>query len=340
LTSGKLKSAIRRRLDRREIRSRAARVWRYVDVINDDTRNIRKDDVILVTMFRDERRRIRQFIAYYRNLGVNHFIMLDNDSTDGGARDEIPGGRGDVSIFSVSQGFRDSGYGVDWMNAFLSKYCVDHWTFCVDIDEYFVFPKMESRPLAALLNHLADSERRSVFALMLDMYPKGGLGSMNFAADVSPIAQAEYFDSSGYYSVAGKRRETWIRGGPRLRVFFRDAPEKAPALNKIPLIHWRRNTFYFTSQHVALPDKLNAAHGSHDWVTGALLHFKFDAHFGRKVVEEAARGEHYAGAAEYKAYADYVSKHGDISFYYPGSHAFRTSHDVLDANLLSLGIWS
>jgi hypothetical protein len=32
----------------------------------------------------------------------------------------------------------------------------------------------------------------------------------------------------------------WIQGGPRARRFFADDPERAPALNKIPLVAGRK----------------------------------------------------------------------------------------------------
>jgi hypothetical protein len=49
----------------------------------------------------------------------------------------------------------------------------------------------------------------------------------------------------------------WIQGGPRARMFFTDAPERAPALNKMPLVRWHRSYAYVSSTHMLLPRGLN-----------------------------------------------------------------------------------
>ena len=41
---------------------------------------------------RNEKIRLPFFLRYYRNLGVNHFLIVDNDSTDGTRSDSIATG--------------------------------------------------------------------------------------------------------------------------------------------------------------------------------------------------------------------------------------------------------
>jgi hypothetical protein len=43
----------------------------------------------------------------------------------------------------------------------------------------------------------------------------------------------------------------WIQGGPRARKFFADNPERAPALNKIPLVRWQKGFTYELDPHAA-----------------------------------------------------------------------------------------
>ncbi len=80
----------------------------------------------------------------------------------------------------------------------------------------------------------------------------------------------------------------WIQGGPRARVFFPDDPERAPALNKIPLVKWDRRYAYVSSTHMLLPRGLNLVYD--EWggekASGMLLHTKFLDTFTDKAEEE------------------------------------------------------
>ena len=69
----------------------------------------------------------------------------------------------------------------------------------------------------------------------------------------------------------------WIQGGPRMRVFFGHKPSAAPALNKIPLVRWRRGYVYRNGAHELLPRRLNLTYsrGGGSVTSGVLLHAKF-----------------------------------------------------------------
>ncbi len=96
---------------------------------------------------------------------------------------------------------------------------------------------------------------------------------------------------------------------------FQDQPAKSPALNKIPLIHWKWHYSYLSSTHYALPRHLNLPHLADKTApTGCLLHFKFLSALKSKAPEEVARKEHYNNAAEYKTYVDFMSTEEDILY--------------------------
>lgn len=94
--------------------------------------------------------------------------------------------------------------------------------------------------------------------MLLDMYPKGRLDEQPYQSGQNPIEIASWFDS-GNYSLSRNFgfANLWIQGGPRARVFFKDDPKKAPALNKIPLVKWDRRYVYVSSTHMLLPRGLN-----------------------------------------------------------------------------------
>lgn len=322
------------------VRRRSAQVWKRSTPLQDNTPGIQPGDILLFAMFRNERHRLAPFVQYYRALGVGHFIFADNDSEDGGLSGEPFAGAKDISVFKVTQRFGEARQGTDWINAFLNRFCCGHWTLVVDIDEFFVFPHSERRTLADLVTHLTDAERQTVWSLLVDMYPRGPIERIEFTNNVHPLSLADQFDAHGYYGVRGGFEDIWMRGGPRLRKFFRDDPRIAPALNKVPLIKWQLGYEYLLNQHVLFPHRLNWPHGWHNQVTGALLHFKFDRGFSFRVQEEVARKEHYAGGGEYRKYLEYYRNHAQLNFVYPGSRPYSSTKSLMEAGLLCSGIWS
>ena len=327
------------RVRRRRRLIRAARKSSELRVVQNLTDRIRPDDILLVSTVRNEQIRLPYFLNYYRDLGVNHFLIVDNDSTDG--TESYLRGQNDVSLWHTSASYKCATFGVDWMNGLQRKYAHEHWTLVVDPDELFVFPFCDTRSIRALTDWLDNSSIRSFSAMLLDVYPKGRLDENPYCAGQNPMEIASWFDS-GNYSL--KRNKTygnlWIQGGPRSRVFFADQPEKAPALNKIPLVKWDRRYAYVSSTHALLPRGLNQVYD--EWggekASGILLHTKFLDTFTAKAEEELARGQHYAGSAEYKAYAEQLNRQPELWCKWSEKYINWRQLEIL--GLMSKGNWA
>ena len=327
------------RLRRKRRRLRAVRKSLELKVLQDRTGAIRPQDVLLVSTLRNERIRLPYFLSYYRDLGVGHFLFVDNDSDDGSA--EYLSGERDVSIWTTKGSYRRASFGVDWVNWLNRRYAHDHWTLVVDPDEFFVYPFCDTRPITALTDWLDNSSIRSFGAMLIDLYPKGRIDAEPYRAGQDPLEIAAWFDS-GNYSI--KRNPTygnlWIQGGPRARVFFADTPEAAPALNKIPLVKWDRRYTYVSSTHMLLPRGLN--HVYEEWggekASGALLHAKFLNTFAEKADEELDRGQHYAGSVEYRAYADRLKDNPDLWCTWSEKYINWRQLEIL--GLMSKGNWA
>ena len=94
-----------------------------------------------------------------------------------------------------------------------------------------------------------DQQSGPVSYTHLDVYKRQGQ---------DPFEIAPYFDSGNYVIQRNRKYgNLWIQGGPRARMFFHDLPERAPALNKIPLVKWDRDYAYVSSTHMLLPRGLN-----------------------------------------------------------------------------------
>lgn len=324
-----------------ERRWRVARgVWKQRELtpVSDRTGSIASDDLLVFATVRNERNRLPFFLDYYRSLGIGHFLMVDNASEDGsGAYLEQ---QADVSLWHTPASYRASRFGVDWMNGLLRRYGHGHWTLTVDADELLVYPYCDCRPLRALTDWLQSSGLRSMGAMLLDLYPRGPLSNAAIPPGADPVAALGWFDPGNYVQVVNPRyRNLWIQGGPRMRVFFADAPRRAPSLNKVPLVHWHRGYAYVASTHSLLPRGLNVVYGEDggERISGVLLHTKLTDVFGARATVEAARGEHFADAREYRRYAEA----GAAQVLWTPRSARYEGWEQLDAlGLISTGGWA
>lgn len=329
----------RLRLQRKRWRLRALRKSRELRPVSDRTDRIRPSDLLVFCTQRNEGVRLPYFLRYYREMGVNHFIFVDNDSTDT-SRDYLAQ-QEDVSVWTTRGSYKRSRFGMDWINFLLRRYGHGHWTLTVDPDEFFLYPFCDTRPLRALTDWLDASSIKSFSAMLLDMYPKGRIDAQPYEAGQNPLEIAHWFDA-GNYSIRRNHRygNLWIQGGPRARMFFADRPERAPALNKVPLVRWDRRYAYVSSTHMLLPRGLNAVFD--EWggekASGLLLHTKFLDTFTGKAEEELSRKQHYAGSTEYLAYAARLRDNPDLWCKWSEKYINWRQLEIL--GLMSKGNWA
>ncbi|MEM9975335.1 MAG: glycosyltransferase family 2 protein [Pseudomonadota bacterium] len=327
------------RLQRKRYRYRALKRGRQLSAIADRTRALRPDDIVLVTTLRNEKVRLPYFLRYYRQLGVGHFMVVDNGSTDGSR--EYLADQADVSLWATGASYKRARYGIDWMNALLSRYCHRRWALTVDVDEFFIYPFCDSRSLGALTDWLSASSIRSFGALLVDMYPRGPVDAEPYRAGQNPFEIAGWFDSGNYTITRNpKFGNLWIQGGARARVFFAEQPALAPALNKIPLVRWERRFAYVSSTHNILPRGLNRVYD--EWggekASGCLLHAKFLDTFAAKSAEELVRKQHYAASREYRAYERAAGRNPQL--WCEWSEKYVNWQQMETLGLMSKGNWA
>jgi hypothetical protein len=326
------------RLERKKWRIRALRKQRELHLKVDRTANIREGSVLLFCTLRNEKIRLPYLLQYYRDLGIDHFIFVDNGSDDGST--DYLSGQEDVSLWHTSASYKRSRFGMDWINWLLRRYGHGHWCLSVDPDEFFVFPFCDKRPIQALTDWLDASSVKSFSAMLLDMYPKGPIDEQPYREGQDPLEIATWFDSGNYVVEKNTTYQNlWIQGGPRARVFFRDDPLRAPALNKIPLVKWDRRYVYVSSTHMLLPRGLNNVYD--EWggekASGILLHTKFLNTFPQKAKEELERKQHYSSGQEYKAYADTLKERSNLWCEHSERYVGWRQLEVL--GLISKGNW-
>jgi len=122
---------------------------------------------------RNERLRLPAFLKHYRDLGVNRFFVIDNDSSDG-TTDYLVG-QPDVHLFRTANRYSEAEMGTNWLNALLSEFGVGSWCVTVDIDELLVYPGSENVPLPTLTAYLDDHGYEALSCMLLDLYPARSL---------------------------------------------------------------------------------------------------------------------------------------------------------------------
>ena len=275
------------------------------------------DDILLFLTVFNGIEYVDWFLSYYRQLGVNHFFITDNGSTDGTF--ERLRREDDVTLFQNLGSFSAAACGVFWVNYLMRRYGVGHWCFHVDMDEAFVFPRMEEgAQLSDLIAYLDANGFEAVPSLMLDIYPKHlGVPESN-----DRFSSSIYIDRDYFSMPCELPPYQFIQGGLRSRISGRSL-----MMTKSPLIKMSADTAYLVNNH-------QHTHLRMADMSAALLHYKFVGDLMGRVDEAIDREEHFMGARFYKSLRNPLSK-GDAS------DGFVSEYSVIyegPSQLCSLGL--
>lgn len=282
-----------------------------LELVSDEAKLARLNaaDLTVIACVRNEMFMAPHFLAHYRALGVESFLIADNCSDDGTL--EYLADQPDVALFSVDTQYGLSTYGVAWQQALLSNFRVGRWSLIADADEFLVYPGWKRESLARHLADPAYDAADAVRIFMLDMYPKGAMAEATFASG-DPFAEADHVDREPFLT-------NWPGRGPYSNaptwtsaLRHRLVPGSFPALfvaQKIALVKYRPWMRLAAGLHYAADTRLS---------TRELLfaHFKYNAEFRNKALAETRRRQHFNNAEEYQKYLALASE-GRDSIYDP-----------------------
>lgn len=330
--------AYRLRWKRRRLLFRSLRKRRQLRIVQDRMGGIGADAILGFCCVRNEAARLPYFMQHYRDLGVSHFLFVDNGSDDGTR--EFLQTQPDVSLWHTEDSYRLSRFGMDWLGWLQMRYGTGHWCLTVDADELLIYPKYDTQKLDRLTRWLDAQQRPSLGALMIDMYPKGPVNDQTYTSGDDPTQLLQFFDADNYHSqwhsVFGN---LWIQGGVRERMFFAQEPTRAPTLNKVPLVKWNRRFSYVSSTHQMLPGRLHDVFGTAESavLSGALLHTKFLPSVGGKSKEELLRRQHFENSALYAHYYEALIQNPDL--WHVGACRYEGWEQLVDLGLMSSETW-
>ncbi|MDF7819550.1 glycosyltransferase family 2 protein [Runella sp. MFBS21] len=277
---------------------------------------------------RNESLRLPYFLDYYKNLGVNRFFLIDNNSTDNSVQLALSEEK--VHVFETKDNYQNHWF---WMEHLLDTYGKEHWCVVVDIDELFSYPYSEHLSLQELRAFLESRNETAIRTFLLDMYSDQSVVAASYSRGENPLEMLNYFDKD-YRKISfsfpdrstGKSYTFEIfTGGMRDRVFGRSNPPSI--LSKVPFFKNTEGTYLSQGMHA-----INGATLSD--VQGVVFHTKFLSDFITEVEEECQREQHYGNAFYYKIFHQKLKETPDIQFYHEGSVKFENLQQLVELGLM------
>ena len=288
----------------------------------------------------DEMYFLPAFLAHYRGLGADRFVILDDRSTDGTA--EYLAGEPDVMVVeSPLRYFEDVAYGPEeragiletravrlWRDQMMNRFCADQWAVMVDPDEFLVLPGGATLP--AFTARLEAEGAAAVWGAMIDMYPRAigditgpgaakaggfelaGSGASPWFFDARPhidpgqLIQSPAIPRTIYPGSVSRLFARWgvLAQGPLLRRIRRRLSgyryQGASMIHKTPLVRWGAGDRFLNCHVTSKPVSSTRA--------VAILHFKFTADLGRKIEYALKSGGYNQGSRSYRLYATLIDR--------------------------------
>jgi hypothetical protein len=283
---------------------------------------------VVVAVVRNEALRLPFLISYYRQKGFDAFIFVDNGSSDGTR--EFLLSQPDTYVFSATEDYSASRFGLDWTNLMLNRFCTGCWTLVVDADEMLVWPGCERETIADLTRRLDSCGAEALFAILLDMYSNKPFGKIGYRPGM-PFLEGSRFFEGPYTFLPAQQFPYWqVYGGVRARAagMLPELRTDPPTVSKLPLVKWRQGQQFTLSTHALLRPMRLAP------MRGALLHFKMFDDIVEKCRHEVERGQHYAEAREYRMLGAAIDRLPGRTFFDPK----RSARYVDTADLLRMRI--
>ncbi|WP_119391414.1 glycosyltransferase family 2 protein [Taklimakanibacter lacteus] len=252
---------------------------------------LRPDDIVLLSVVRNEAARLPLFFEHYKKLGITRFLMVDNDSEDA-----TPGlllAEPSADIFHTTASYREARSGIYWLNGLARAFCIGHWALMADADELLVFDGMDKHDLAQFCGWLDRTAQDRVLVAMVDIYPPGVIGESGLAADAEILRGGGWFDTTGY--TLQRRAAGWlVTGGARHRLFGRQALPNSEWISKYALFRMQADTVIVNAHFIWPRDRAPAR------IFAAFLHLKFLDDFAERSARSEREGQHHDRSRKYR----------------------------------------
>jgi Glycosyl transferase family 2 len=285
---------------------------------------------IVVCVVKNERDRLVDFLHHYRAAGIERFVFIDNESTDGTF--ELLQRQPDIDLYRRPGGFdwmRKQG----WISKIIEIYGHQRWYIYADADEHIVFDEIPERSFADLTREMECRRIRRVRGFLLDMYGAGPVLESHYVPGASLAAAYPFFDREGYRETVYKEVIS-VKGGPRLRAFGAADPKFLPELTKYPLFSTEPGEYMVNPHHIwPYDDNFKSDRYL------AILHYKFLPGMMTKVREAIEAKNYWDGSLEYRCYAKVLQADPALSLIAPVSARLDRPADLVELGLIARLDW-
>lgn len=279
------------------------------------------DELVAVTVMRNGAPWLDVFLEHHRRIGIKHFVVLDNGSTDGSL--ERLAAQPDVTLLRSSLPYH--AYENTLKRYLVRRFCGGRWCLFVDIDELFDYPFSDRFPLRDLLHYLDASGYNAVILQMLDLFGEEPIGAAGPGG-------ASFRDAHRFYDLSVVERSDYgsaenpIKmhvGGIRKKVFG-----TLNGLTKASLFRLDGKLEPFVTWH-------HVSHGRYADFSAVLLHYPFVGRFVDKVADAVATGRYgYATDDQYRGYHARLQGAEAVSLFSTDARPFVDAAELVDAGLL------
>ena len=276
---------------------------------------IRKNDILIVCVVKNEIVRMEHWLEHYRKIGGTEvkFLIVDNDSDDGTF--EMLKGQPDVILYTVKETY-NSRRKTAWTNYVIAQAGIKRWYLVVDSDEFLAYEGMDKIFFSKYINIMQQNKKTVLKAVMLDMYPKGVIGSKDINEDQFR-EEYIYYDEADSYSYDSDRNQ--IGGGFLERVFG----EVNGIRTKAPLFFVSDYRFMLGSHHIyPLYDDIKAPFEL------VLQHYKFLPGDEPHIREAIKTGVYANGSKLYKKYIRLFEAEKGVCVFYEKSRKWEGENTV------------
>lgn len=286
------------------------------------------NEIRLFAILRNESLRLPHFLEYYKQLGVDRFFFVDNNSDDDSAKIILK--EDNCHLYKTTETYTNHWY---WMEYLLDTYGKEYWCMVVDIDELFCYPNSNSIKLSQLIKYFEIKSISSISSLLLDLYSNNYVSNIKFKSADNPLNILKYFDKDYYltkFSFWDWKNMKPIHieaysGGMRERVFGKMNP--SDILTKISLFKYRNSVYLSQGMH-SITNTKNAD------IEGVVLHTKFLNDFIFEVIEESVREQHYDNGVRYKHFNETLKRNSNLNLYCNDSIELKNTNDLIELGLM------
>lgn len=301
------------------------------------------EEVVIVCLVRDGSRYLPEFLNHHRDMGVERFVFLDNDSKDG--TPELLSEEHGVTVIQSRMPYRSCKIAA---KQFLTQHFgVNNWVLLLDIDEFFQFPFCENLTLRNFVRYLNRNDYSAVVAQMLDMFPSGPIKTLDKSknndgtAPPSLNARQSFLVEHRYFSLEGLHKVAYSESICNQPGNLVDCDALTALFGGIRYQKFKTDVF-LTKHPLIFPAKGAKLHNCHlvrsaqlADLSGALLHYKFVEGFHEYVSQIASEGSFHNRSAEYKSYQQILSDTPDLTFFDEASRTYSSTKQLIDYGFIT-----